>query len=159
VNDNKNDTLYGWKGREGAITALMVRYAGPGESWSLCPDADVPQDRWPPLPAGDDDAFAAAMREQAAAGNVVDLTPLVASSRGIVFWVPAAEETGGGVFAVLAGIPPEPCGYVLPRGRFAHYRALRAGVPLPPLDDLLADGRRVDLGPRFTPASLCSEAG
>ena len=63
-------------------------------------------------------------------------------------------EAGSGIIAVKADLPPGPDGYVLPAGRYVHYKTLRSGAALPSLDYLLADRQRVDLGLRFavTPA-------
>ena len=141
------DVVYGWKDHRGVITALIVGYGG--EHWSLCPDADLPPGQWPPLPAADGDVFAAALEPHLAAGNVVDLTPVLATTQGYLFWVPAGEESG--VFAVAFPPPPE-YGWMPGPGRFAYCPARRAGRPVPPLDDLLADPRRVDVGPRLAPA-------
>ena len=143
-------SLYGWL-HDTAITALIMFFddGAPdgGPCWSVLAHADVPEAHWPLFTAADwgPDWF----REHYPAGHLADLGPLVGDTRNLVFWVPVAEELGSGIIAVKADLPPVPCGYVLPRGCYAHHRALRAGVALPSLDDLLADERRVDLGPRF----------
>lgn len=137
-------SVFGWL-HDGDITALIIYYGAGG--WSLCPRTDMPEDRWPPY--ADDAQLAALVRDRLQAGGVIDIGPLAGDSRGLVFWVPVAEEAGGGVIAVRADLPPGPGPFVLRRGRYAHFSALRAGIPLPSLDVLLADERRVDLGPRF----------
>ena len=143
-------SLCGWlHGTE--ITALIMFFddGAPdgGPCWSVLPHAGVPEAHWPPFTAAyrGPDWF----REHYPSGRLANLGPLIGDTRNLVFWVPAAEEFGGGVIAVKADLPPGPCGYVLPRGRYAYYAALRSGVALPSLADLLADEGRVDLGPRF----------
>ena len=141
-------SVFGWLDN-GTVTALIIYYT---EGWSLCPHAGVPEDRWPLYT--DDGQFGMLVRERLGTEGVVDLAPLIGDTRGLVFWVPAGAEAGSGIIAVKADLPPEPDGYVLPAGRYVHYKTLRSGAALPSLGDLLADRQRVDLGLRFavTPA-------
>lgn len=142
-------SLYGW--RHGtAITALIMFFddGAPdgGPSWSVCPHAGTPEAHWPPFTEAD--RGPGWFRGHYPAGHLADLGPAVAATRGTIFGVPAGEALGGHLFAVGADIAVPP-GFVLPRGCYAYFSVLRAGHPLPPLEDLLADERREDLGPRF----------
>lgn len=140
-------SLYGW--RHGtAITALIMFFddGAPdgGPSWTVCPHAGTPEAHWPTFTAGDwgPDWF----REHYAAGHLADLGPLVASTRHVIFGIPAGP---GGEFCFAVKVDIGERGFVLPRGVYAYHGTLSAGLALPSLGDLLADERRMDLGPRF----------
>jgi len=140
--DPADGSVFGWPA-QGTVTAIVIFYA-PGEhdggGWSLCPRADVPESQWPGRgepPGG-----------YLAEGMITSIEHLIGDTRNMVFWVPATRAQGEGIIAVAADIPADPRGgRVLPRGRYAHCTALRSAASLPSLGDLLADSRRVDLGP------------
>lgn len=143
-------SLFGWQ-EHGIVSALFMSYSSPSmpePSWTLCPRSDVPRDSWPPF-AGED-LLGPWFWEHVRAGALADLGPVVAGTRDVIFGIPAAPE-GQYYFAAGADITSGR-GLVLPRGVYAYTGTLAAGVPLPSAADLLADERRVDLGPLFIPA-------
>lgn len=143
----RDGALYGWIdcGRVAALIAFYVRWTPeyPLPSWSPMPEADAAE--WPPFVG--EHLAGPWLWEHYHAGRLVDLRSLIGSSEGVVFWVDTVASLGFGCTAVAADLAGG--GIVLPRGRYAYYKTLSSGVPLPSLDDLLADESRVDLGPRF----------
>lgn len=138
-------SLLGWL-QDGTVTAVIPFYAhGDGlPSWSLMPEADAAQ--WPPF-AGER-IIGPWLWEHYHAGRLIDLGPVIAASEDVVFWVDTTATLGSGCIAVARYIG-FPYGNVLPPGRYAYLETLRSGMPVPSLSDLLADEKRVDLGPRF----------
>ena len=143
-------SLLGWA-PDGTVTAMVAFYAAsPLPVFSVMPAADA--GKWPPF-AGEH-VVGPWLWEHYRAGRLVDLRSLIGSSAGAVFWVDTVASLGSACAAVAVDISGD--GIVLPRGRYVYFKTLAAGVPLPSLDDLLADERRVDLGPRFPLDSLRS---
>lgn len=142
-------TLFGWQ-QDNVISALVMFYSGLNPSieptWALCPHADAPQDLWPPFTGKT--MLGRWFWEYLRTGHLVDLGPLVAETRETVFGVPCGPQFRG--FCIAAKADVATGGYpLLPHGRYVDFKALRAGLTPPALDDLIADNRRVDLGPGF----------
>jgi hypothetical protein len=82
------------------------------------------------------------------AGSINSLRSLIAAAPGVVFWADTKAVLGSDCCAVARDLR-SPEGYVLPRGRYVYYEALRAGKPVPSLQTLLTTADRIDLATRF----------
>ena len=140
-------SMFGWLDR-GEVTALLPVYAHysqkiPVPSWSVCPRVGAPQ--WPPFVGAS--IAEARFWDHYQAGQIVNLAPLIAETPRSVFWVQAPAPLHG--VCVVAHDVTAPQGWVLPQGAYVYSDTLSDGVPVPSLDDLLADPGLTDLAPRF----------
>jgi hypothetical protein len=143
-------SLFGWKSG-GMITALVAFYTEytpvcPEPSWSMMPLAGIPETRWPPFKGRR--FLGRWFWEHCRAGSVVSLGGLIAGVPNTVFWAYTEAILESGCCVVLRDVK-SPEGYVLRRGCYVFYQALRSGKPVPQLDTLLKDYSTVDLAPRF----------
>lgn len=145
----QKDAVFGWQAG-GEITALLIAYANPGSEapdLSFLPRADVPSDRWPPL---DGPSLTCRIGDYYREGRLLDLTGFIDDSQNLIFWVPTPDAIGSGCVAVEIDIPGFECGdWTLRRGSYVFYRDLCNGTTRP-MDALLADTGRLDLGRRFS---------
>jgi hypothetical protein len=146
----RHGSLFGWRSGD-AVTALIAVYSTCSLAcrepfWAVLPLVGIPQTEWPPFT--DEQFFGPWFWKYYRDGSTVCLADLIAATPGTVFWIDAGEFPGPGCCAVTRDIT-SPHGYILQRGRYVDYRALRAGVSVPSLDVLLAEARITDLAPRF----------
>lgn len=151
----RHGSLLGWA-REGVITALIVVYAEhspehPEPGWAIMPLAGAPKTQWPPF-TGDRLFGNWSWEHHAADGDIVSLDGLVAERPGTVFWVDT-KATLGSDCCVVADDIISPEQYVLRRGSYAYYQALRVGPSVPPPEALLAHPGKIDLADRFQSSS------
>jgi hypothetical protein len=144
----RHGSLFGWQ-QDGVVTVLIATYTDyspehPEPTWSALPLAGIPESAWPSF-IGEE--FGRWFWEHLQAGKIVNLAVAVAQARQMIFWVPDGTS-GAGCIVVRDDLAGEN-GSVLPRGRYVYSEDLRAGLPVPPLEDLLADPGKTDLGPRF----------
>ena len=144
----RDGSMFGWLDR-GEVTATMVIYTEhspehPVPGWAVSPLEGRPEKEWPPFTG----LTLARSRfwDHYRAGQVVNLAPLVAETPGSVFWVQAPAPLHA--CCAVARDVTAPQGWVLPQGVYVYFEALRAGVPVPSLADLLA-GQKMDLAPQF----------
>jgi len=143
-------SLFGWR-QDDSITAIIAIYANYSPphiepSWTVMPLADAPEIEWPPFTGRR--LFGSWFWNFYREGDIISLSDLIAGSPDTVFWADTMTTLGSGTCAVAAGLS-SPEGYSLPRGRYVHYEALRAGRLVPSLGSLLSSDNRVDLAPRF----------
>jgi hypothetical protein len=139
----------GWTGL-GHVTALVAIYAKytPASEpyWAVMPLAGIPEAQWPPFT--DEPDFGKWFWKHYRAGNINSLGSLIAATPGAVFWVDAKAVLGSDCCAVARDVR-SPEGYILPRGRYVYYEALRARKPVPSLQTLLTAADPIDLASRF----------
>jgi hypothetical protein len=146
----RDGSLFGWTSGD-VITALFVVYAEytparPEPGWSVMPGVGIPEVQWPPF-AGER-LFGHWSWGDYQTGRVISLDDLIAEHSDTVFWANTAATLNANCCAVRHDIR-SPSGSILPRGRYVYYQVLRAGTPVPPLEELLADTSKIDLAPRF----------
>jgi hypothetical protein len=71
---------------------------------------------------------------------------LIAGTPATVFWANTKATLGTDSCLVTQDLESSQ-GYTLLRGIYVHYEVLRAGMPVPTLTVLLADGGKTDLAP------------
>lgn len=146
----RGGSLFGWV-REKTVTALIgvqTRYtpASPVPSWAVLPSAVSPAGDWPPFTG--EHLFGPWFWDHYRARTIVLLDDLIAGTSGLVFWVDTTDVLGSECCVVARDLR-NTTGYTLRRGCYVHYKALRAGKPVPPLPLLLTSPGKTDLGPRF----------
>lgn len=146
----RDGSLFGWAYQE-IVTALIVIYASyrpdsPVPVWSVMPLVGTPESQWPPFSI--EQFFGRWFWKDYQAGNIVLLDGLIAANPGIVFWLDTYQALGSGCCAVASDIKTSE-GRILRRGKYLGVAALRAGVAMPSLANLLAEARKTDLAPRF----------
>jgi hypothetical protein len=146
----RDGSLFGWT-CEGAITALIVIYAEhtpacPEPAWAVMPCVGTPEAQWPPFTGKR--LFGHWSWVHYRAGSIVSLGGLISANPGKVFWTDTTAALGSHCCTVERDIQ-SPKGYVLRRGRYVYYQVLRAGKPVPPLEELLANTSKIDLASRF----------
>jgi hypothetical protein len=147
----RNGSMFGWKDGD-TVTALILFYSDPETDEepvrSCMPLAGTPESQWPPFLG--ERLFGSWFWEYCRTGRIVDLGSLAGQTQRMVFWVPLEIPSAGpGCVAVKADLAAGDGTFTLPRGCYAWWKALRGGAPVPPLADLLADPRKIDLGTRF----------
>ncbi len=145
----RNGALFGWADA-GDITALTTFYSTrqpehPSPSWTAMTLADSAECRWPPFR---DQDFSQAFWDFCTASRLVNLSNVIGQIRGTVYWCATPPSFGTNCCAVARDINI-PGGHTLRQGRYAYWRSLHEGRPLPSLEDLLADPGKTDLGPRM----------
>lgn len=149
----RDGSVYGWADKR-EITTLVVFYIRGDMLPSFCvmPLAGLPRGRRARFAAwfGAEPQFGYSFWTDLAAGRVIRMGPVIAATRDTVFWS-ARDVPGGDGAGIIAVRDPVPAGgrLVLPPGVYADVDALDAGVPLPSLEEALADPDKVDLWPRF----------
>jgi hypothetical protein len=148
----RHGSLFGWlPGSEvTAVLAVYTKYSrdSPEPSWAVMPRAGVPARMWPPFT--DEELFGSWFWEHYRAGAMVSLAGLIAASPGTAFWVNSEAALGWDCCVVSRDLAGDG-GYVLPRGCYLYYEALRQGVAVPPPETLLAGTGKTDLAPRLRP--------
>jgi hypothetical protein len=144
--------LLGWV-TDSQVTAMLVVHCRPPEPWDNA--GQLPEIRvmpvagtwellhWPPFTARPlDDGR---LWEYVERGEIVDLGPLVISSTGQAFWVPAPDRRSArhGYVVVTGNLPADE--YWLPAGVYTDHWALREGIDPPPAGHLLTLPGVVDL--------------
>jgi hypothetical protein len=147
----RHGSLFGWLDGK-SVTALLAVYTEyapeyPEPSWVVMPLAGAPVQCWPPFTG---DQFGSWFWEHNQAGTLVSLAALVAANPGTVFWL-GIEGMPGWDCCVVSRDVESDAGYVLPRGSYLNYEALRQGVDVPPPDSLPAGAPKTDLAPRLRP--------
>jgi len=149
----QDGSLFGWIHGD-AVTALIsvsTRYvpAAPQFRWTVMPLAGIPEDQWPPFTG--EHFLGPWFWEGLEAGNIVFLDHFIAATPGTVFWADTTSVLGSDA-CVVAHDTRSPEAYVLLRGCYVPWQALRTRHPVPPLEVLLADPGKIDLAHRFGPA-------
>jgi hypothetical protein len=140
-------TLFGWRHND-EIIALIAFYAeytpgAPDPCWSVMLRADSPEPQWPSLPL-----FGEWFWKLLDSGCITDLSHLIASAPGMVFWSDTEPIIGSGCCLVTHDITSDER-YTLKRGRYVHHSVLRSGKQVPQIDVLLTETLTTDLAPRF----------
>lgn len=157
----RHGSLFGWlSGTE--VTALVTVYTEyalehPEPSWAVLPLAAAPARLWPPFTG--EQLFGSWFWENFQAGVIVSLAAVIAECPGTAFWVGGDAALGWDCCVVSRDLKSD-AGYVLQRGCYLHYEALRKGVTVPPLESLLAGQGMTDLAPRLMPladSSRCAD--
>ena len=148
----RHGSLFGWVSGN-LVTALIAVYTqytpeDPEPSWAVMPLANLPLRSWPPFTG--EHLFGPWFWEHVQADAILPLADLIAASPSTAFWVDTEAALGWDCCAVSRDIKNE-AGYVLPRGCYLYYEALRQGVDVPPLEELLAGPAKTDLAPRLRP--------
>jgi hypothetical protein len=146
----QHGSLFGWR-FEDFVTNLIAISAEDTPaclepSWTVMPLAETPETQWPPFI--EEHFFGRWFWEHYWAGSIVSLADLISRIPNAVFWVDTEEIIGWDCCAVARDIR-SPEGYTLRRGRYVYYQTLRSGEPVPSLEILLRNARKVDLAPRF----------
>jgi hypothetical protein len=146
----RDGSLFGWAYQE-IVTGLIVIYASyrpesPVPVWSVMPLVGTPELQWPPFSG--ERFFGRWFWKDYQAGNIVQLDSLIAANPGIVFWLDTYRAVGSDCCVVASDIKTSE-GRILRRGKYLGAAALRAGVTVPSLTNLLAEARKTDLAPRF----------
>jgi hypothetical protein len=146
----RHGSLFGWTtlGRVTALIAIYSKYrpTSPEPYWAVMPLVGTPKEQWPPF-TGEPD-FGKWFWKHHKAGSISPIGSLIAATRGAVFWADTRAILGSDCCAVARELR-SPEGYVLPRGRYVYYEALRADKPVPSLRTLLAATGKTDLANRF----------
>jgi hypothetical protein len=148
----RHGSLFGWVPGN-AVSALVAVYADytpeyPEPSWAVLPLAGASASLWPPFTG--EEWFGAWFWEYSRTGRIVSLAALIAASPDTVFWVRTEATLGWDCCVVSRDVTSDAC-YVLPRGCYLYYEALRAGVDVPSADKLLTGLGKTDLAPRLRP--------
>src|SRR5215471_17103348 len=114
--------------------------------WSVMPLVGTPESQWPPFSI--ERFFGRWFWKDYQAGNIVLLDSLIAANPGIVFWLDTYQALGSACCVVASDIKTSE-GRILRRGKYVGAAALRAGVAVPSLTNLLAEARKTDLALRF----------
>lgn len=146
----RHGSLFGWLSGD-EVTALVTVYTAyepeyPEPSWAVLPHAGVQMRSWPPFTG--EELFGSWFWEHYRAGSLVSLAALIGANPGTVFWVDSGAMLGWDCFVVSREVTSE-TGYLLPRGCYLYYEALRQGVDVPPPDSLLAGPAKTDLACRL----------
>jgi hypothetical protein len=146
----RDGSLFGWR-RDGIVNALIAVYteyspAVPEPCWSVMPRAGVPDTQWPPFTG--EPLIGNRFWELQQAGTIISVEGLIARSTNTVFWANTEAAFGSGCCLVARDLR-SPDGYMLPSGRYVYHKVLRAGSPVPSLQELLADTGKTDLATRF----------
>jgi hypothetical protein len=147
----RHGSLFGWL-HESGVAALLVVYTEyapehPEPSCAVMPLADIPAQGWPPFAGQHFDSW---FWEHHRAGTLVSLAALVAANPGTVFWI-GIERTRGWDCCVVSRDVKSDTGYVLTRGCYLHYEALRQGINVPQPDRWPAGVPKTDLAPLLRP--------
>jgi hypothetical protein len=146
----RHGSHFGWlSGNE--VTALVAVYTAyepeyPEPSWAVLPRAGAPVRSWPPFTG--EELFGSWFWEHYRAGTLVSLAALIGTNPGTVFWVGSEAMLGWDSFVVSRDLTSD-AGFVLPRGCYLYYQALRQGVDVPPPDSLLTGVSKADLAARL----------
>lgn len=146
----QDGSLFGWR-REGVVAALVPVYtsfmpASPDPLYAVMPRAGTPEGQWPPFT--DERPFGHWFWEHYRAEELISLGCLIADTPDTVFWVSTKTILGSDYCAVAQDVK-SPGGCTLQRGVYVPFEAMLAGSRLPSLSDLLADGTKTDVAPRF----------
>jgi hypothetical protein len=146
----RHGSLFGWLAGD-RVTALVAFYAKSTPAslepyWKVLPFAGIPEAQWPPFT--DELDLGQWFWKHHRAGKVSSLGSLIAVNPETVFWADTKAVLGSDCCAVARDVR-SPEGYVLQRGRYVHYEALRAGKPVPSLRSLLTGAGPIDLASRF----------
>ena len=148
--------LLGWVS-DNQVTAMLAVHCRQPEPWDG--PVPVPEIRvmpmagtsellhWPPFTASPlDDGR---LWEYVEWGELVDVGPLIMSSAGCVFWVPAPDRRSArhGCIVVMGNLPADE--YWLPAGVYTDHWTLREGIEPPPAGQLIALPGAVDLADRL----------
>ena len=148
----RHGSLFGWLAgnQVTALVAVYTKYSPeyPEPSWAVMPRADTPARAWPPFT--DEEQFGSWFWEHYRPGAMVSLAGLIAASPGTTFWVSSQAALGWDCCVVSRDIASNR-GYVLPRGCYLYYEALRQEVAVPAPETLLAAMDKTDLAPRLRP--------
>lgn len=155
----RHGSLFGWT-PDGCISALIVFSANQAPprrppSWTVMPLVGTSEIRWPPFT--DEPVFGRWFWQYYDAGTVVNLVRLISETPCTVFWA-ATKGILGSDCCVVAQDTESSEGLTLPRGRYVYSEVLQEGRPVPSLDTLLADDRKIDLSPRFQRSAYCNGA-
>jgi hypothetical protein len=146
----RDGSLYGWVSGETAVTTLIAFRADPDDPeprFAPMPRAGSNAGQWPPFAAAP--AFDAWFWDYREAGQLVSLRTTIRQTAGQVFWSAQQIPGGGpGVIAVAAPIAV-PGGRRLEAGVYVYHAALRDGVPVPSLAQVLTDQDKTDLAALF----------
>ena len=146
----RHGSLFGWNdgGIITALTAIYTQYTPqtPQPVFTSMPFVDLPERQWPPYTG--EPLFGRWFWDSYEVGKFVSLATLIAATPGEVYWVNTKATLGSDCYAVARDVS-SPGGYTLRRGRYVFYQALRAGMLVPSLTELLADSGKIDLAPRF----------
>jgi hypothetical protein len=145
----RHGSLFGWT-HQGAVTSLIAVYvkstpACHEPAWAVMPRVGTSEAQWPGFTG--EPLFGSWFWDHYRAEDLVSLSNLIAGTANTVFWVQTETLFGWNCCAVARDIRGSG-GYVLPRGCYVYYEALRSGAPVPPLGMLLSDPGKADLAPR-----------
>jgi hypothetical protein len=154
----RDGSLFGWIHGE-LVAALIVVYTSctphrPVPSWSVVPRAGSPKTQWPPFT--DERLFGHWFWDHHRAGRVIDLGGIIAATPGTFFWAETYPALGSDSCVVASDVKT-PDGQVLLRGTYLDSAALRAGVAVPTLAELLDGAGMTDLSPRFQVPAQCGD--
>jgi hypothetical protein len=146
----RDGSLFGWRRRD-VVTALVPVYTTstpefPEPLWIVMPRTDVPEAQWPAFTS--ERFFGHWFWDHYWAGRIISLGDLIARRPDTVFWTDTKAILGSACCTVANDIASSE-GYMLRRGIYACYKALRVGKAVPSLTALLADADKTDLAPRF----------
>jgi hypothetical protein len=146
----QDGSLFGWR-HEGIVVALVPVYTAftaeaPDPLYAVMPRVGTPKAQWPPFM--DDRPFGQWFWEHYRADELISLDCVIAETSDTVFWV-STKTILGSDYCVVDQDVKGPGGSTFQRGVYVPSEAILAGSRLPPLSDLLADGSKTDLAPRF----------
>jgi hypothetical protein len=146
----RHGSLFGWSDGD-AFTALIPAYTDATAtsalpSWSVMPLAGIAETQWPPFV--DERYFGAWFWDDLRAGRLVSLATLVAETPDTVFWADTKNSLGSDTCVVARDVANAESP-MLRRGAYVYAGALRAGLPIPSLADLLADVDTIDIAEFF----------
>lgn len=146
----RDGSLFGWTGGE-PVTALIVVYTRytpdrPTPTWSVMPLADALERQWPPFTR--EHLFGCWFWDHYRTGSIIELGDAIAGTAGTVFWVDTYALLGSDCCVVACDVET-PDGHTLRRGTYLDSAALRAGVAVPALAELLPRAGKTDLASRF----------
>lgn len=142
----RDGSLFGWA-PDGEVTTLVAfDKDGPNGApgFSAMPHENLPAAGWPAFRS--EPRFGPWFWDLIRDGRMVDLSPVIASTEGAVFWVPTPGALGAGCIGVARHLDL-PSGQRLPSGLYVYHGDLSSGMALP--DWPVTTGGAIDLGPRF----------
>jgi hypothetical protein len=153
----RDGSLFGWLHGE-SVTPLIVVYTRytpdrPTPTWSVLPLAGTSEADWPPFT--DERLFGRWFWDYYRVERIIDLSEVIAATADTVFWVDTYAALGSDCCVVARDVKI-PGGHLLQRGRYMGAATLRADITVPSLAELLADGGKTDLAPRFRVPAHCS---
>lgn len=143
-------SLFGWVSGT-AVTALIAAYTQytprtPTPTWTYLPWIEETSGQLPGLAARK--LLGRWFWEYVRSGDIRDLSDVIASTPGTVFWVDTVELLGSGSCVVARDVHAAN-GLTLPRGRYVYRGAAARRAAVPSIDTLLRDPSRTDLSPAF----------